>query len=157
MASNLGRVRSVDRTCVNSKGINYTRKGKILAQFTRGTKKYLHVAPVLGGKYNNSTVHRMVCDAFIGPIPPEMEVNHIDMNTLNNRIENLEYVTHRENNIKRFVGKKRGVVKYRGSWKAQFWDGENGRLIYIKSFKNKEEAYAAYYNFYTDKHGVAPW
>lgn len=43
-------------------------------------------------------VHRLVALAFIPcDNPDEMQVNHIDGNPLNNRLENLEWVTHDEN------------------------------------------------------------
>lgn len=42
-------------------------------------------------------VHRLVADAFIGKIPDNHEVNHIDENKLNNHCSNLEYVTSSQN------------------------------------------------------------
>lgn len=42
-------------------------------------------------------VHRMVYQAFKGPIPKGKEINHIDENKANNCIENLEAVTHTQN------------------------------------------------------------
>lgn len=46
----------------------------------------------------NAYVHHLVAHAFIGPRPPGMWINHIDGDKLNNRVENLEYVTVTENN-----------------------------------------------------------
>jgi len=42
-------------------------------------------------------VHRMVVECFIGKIPKGMEVNHINADTKDNRVENLEIVTKEEN------------------------------------------------------------
>lgn len=36
-------------------------------------------------------VHRLVADAFIGPIPPDMVVDHINGDRKDNRAENLRY------------------------------------------------------------------
>ena len=46
------------------------------------------------------SVHRLVAFMFHGP-PPTREhvVNHIDGNRINNRMQNLEYVTHSENRL----------------------------------------------------------
>jgi len=42
-------------------------------------------------------VHELVAAAFIGPRPYRHQINHIDGDKINNRVENLEYVTQAEN------------------------------------------------------------
>ena len=42
-------------------------------------------------------VHRLVCEAFHGPRPDGMTINHKDGAKKNNRPENLEYLSHQEN------------------------------------------------------------
>ena len=45
-------------------------------------------------------VHRVVAEAFIGPIKRNMVVDHIDENKGNNRADNLQILTHSQNKIK---------------------------------------------------------
>lgn len=45
------------------------------------------------------TVHALVTHAFIGPRPKGLSVNHKDGNKTNNRLENLEYLTYREQQL----------------------------------------------------------
>lgn len=51
-------------------------------------------------RYKKSqSVHRLVMDAWTGPCPSGQEVDHIDHDKQNNRLDNLRYITHRENII----------------------------------------------------------
>jgi HNH endonuclease/NUMOD4 motif len=43
-------------------------------------------------------LHILVAEAFIGPRPPGKEINHKNANKTDARVENLEYITHKENN-----------------------------------------------------------
>lgn len=42
-------------------------------------------------------IHRLVAEHFLPLVDGKTEVNHIDGNTLNNNVENLEWCTHNEN------------------------------------------------------------
>ena len=85
--SNLGRVKSLKRP--------YGLKGRILKpKITRG---YYIV-----GLFKNSIgkwhyIHRLVWIAFNGPIPENMQVNHINEIKTDNRLENLNLMTPKEN------------------------------------------------------------
>lgn len=100
--SNLGRVRSLDKivNSANQYGAVYTRKrkGKILKPFIDGKGNYLQVTFYTEGtNKRNYLVHRLVAQEFIPNPDNKLEVNHIDGNKLNNSIDNLEWVTAKEN------------------------------------------------------------
>lgn len=48
----------------------------------------------------NYLVHRLVYEAFVGPIPEGMTIDHIDGNKLNNHYSNLQLLSREENTIK---------------------------------------------------------
>lgn len=50
----------------------------------------------------NFRAHRLVWTAFVGPIPPGMQINHKDKNKTNNSIGNLELCTQSENTLHAF-------------------------------------------------------
>jgi HNH endonuclease/NUMOD4 motif len=77
-------------------GNKNTYPGKILrATVQKGN--YPRVALHNGKKSGKRRVHQIVAEAFIGPIPENHEVNHIDTDHLNPRASNLEYLTHSDN------------------------------------------------------------
>ena len=47
--------------------------------------------------------HRFVYEVFRGPIPTCFEIHHINSNKNDNRIKNLQLLTHKENVKKRFI------------------------------------------------------
>ena len=59
------------------------------------------------GNYTRKLVHRIIWESFNGPIPERLEINHKDLNKTNNRLDNLELVTHQQNLIHRFSTRKR--------------------------------------------------
>lgn len=83
--SNLGRVRSLK--VGNIKNL----KPRII------TGGYFQVGLCKDNKRSFFLVHRLVWEAFIGTIPEGMQVNHIDEDKTNNRLDNLNLLTCKEN------------------------------------------------------------
>ncbi len=74
---------------------------KMLKEWKRGNK-YLYACPRMKGSPRNkdqkAMVHRLVLQAFCGPMPKEAQVaRHLDGNPLNNKPENLKWGTYCEN------------------------------------------------------------
>jgi hypothetical protein len=103
--SNLGMVRSFDREVNCIYGSKAIKKSKILNLFTR--KGYLLVGLDDGIKQKQYSVHRLVAIAFIPNPENKRCVNHKNSIRSDNRVENLEWATHSENNLHAFrVGKR---------------------------------------------------
>lgn len=86
--SNLGNVRSLNwRNTGATKPVS-------LKNHNRG---YLHVLLYEGKKCRSFLVHRLVADAFMPCSDETMTVNHIDENPSNNRLDNLEWCSLKEN------------------------------------------------------------
>ena len=58
---------------------------------------YLVIGLCAGGRKTYHTVHSLIALTFIGARPPGHQINHRDGIKLHNQIENLEYVTPKEN------------------------------------------------------------
>lgn len=60
-------------------------------------------------------VHRLVWEAFRGPIPSGLEINHKDGNRTNSRLDNLELVTRSGNMLHSFQKLNPSLNRIRGS------------------------------------------
>jgi hypothetical protein len=70
--------------------------GKYLKPYLN-TKGYPSVSLNKGGKKKTTPVHVIVAQAFLGDRPNGFHINHIDGNKENNHIDNLEYVSPKDN------------------------------------------------------------
>lgn len=93
--SNMGRVRSVTRKLPHKRLGSWVRKGVLLKQETM--KGYLYTDTNHQGLKKKHAIHRLVALAFIPNIEEKPFVNHKDADKKNNRKENLEWVTAKEN------------------------------------------------------------
>ena len=82
--SNLGNVKSLTTNKLLKPGSNRA-----------SNRGYLFVQ--LGKDHKLKYIHRAVWEAFNGPIPEGLQINHLDENKHNNSLSNLSLVTPREN------------------------------------------------------------
>jgi hypothetical protein len=96
LISNLGRIKSCK-----------FNKERIMRQILR-KDGYLHTNITINGKTKSLLVHRLVCSAILGDYEHK-QVNHKNGLKHDNRVENLEWVTHSENGIHsyKFLGRKK--------------------------------------------------
>jgi hypothetical protein len=73
--------------------------------------------------------HRLAWALHYGEDPGELSVDHIDKDTLNNRIENLRLATLAEQNKNR---RTRGILKAGKKWRARIY--HEGKALNLGSF-----------------------
>lgn len=94
--SSLGRVKSLDRTITNIRGVKRFIKGKLLKQSVNELG-YLRVGLSRDCKMYTKYVHRVVSEAFIKNPRAKSYVNHKNSDRKDNRRVNLEWCTASEN------------------------------------------------------------
>lgn len=134
-----GLVKSLDKK-VKSGEKYLNRKGKVLKE---RIGKYGYPYVVLSHESNRKTfkVHRLVAEAFIPNPENKPCVNHINGIKTDNRIENLEWCTHKENTKHALINGLRKGVKGEKSHlsKLNTIQVQEIRDLYFKS--NKTQLY----------------
>lgn len=145
--SDLGRVKSLSREIKKGK-IIFTSKERILKPVII-TTGYYKVSLRKDSKTETKKVHKLVAIAFLNNIPngtTKLVVDHIDNNKINNRLDNLQLISQRENTSKESKGSSKHIgvswFKRDNKWHASIT--VNGRKIYLGSFKYEEKASNAY-------------
>ncbi len=104
--SSVGRIKRI----AGGKG---ARVGRILRLSIR-TNGYISISLTKHNERRTVWVHRLVCIAFLGLPPARHEVNHKNGVPSDNRIENLEWVTHDANMKHAHVVLGRAMTKAKG-------------------------------------------
>lgn len=141
--SNFGRVKSLAR--------NNKSKDRFLKPWLAG-KGYQQVRLSVNGKTKTTYVHTLVAESFLGHSTDSgLVVDHIDGDKLNNRAENLQIVTNRDNtstcyrvNEDSFSSDFVGVSYYKKTdrWRAKIYYNEIN--IHLGYYNNEEDASDAY-------------
>jgi len=108
--SNLGRVKSLKRSVTDSMGRikSFDESFKLPTLASTG---YLIVSLRDKSKRKSDSIHRLVALAFIPNPENKPEVNHINGDKKDNRVDNLEWVTRSENFLHAY---RTGLNKGRG-------------------------------------------
>ena len=127
-ASNLGRVRS----------LLTVRNGQPLIMKTKVDKGGYLTIPTMhhdNGSVKTTKVHRLVAYAFIPNPKNNPQINHKDGNKLNNTVDNLEWITHKENFIHATNHGLRPIGEEHGRHKLTWEQVDYIRNIYKKGDK----------------------
>jgi hypothetical protein len=147
--SNYGYVISLSRNIYQGKMLHRTTFEKVLKFSSAGD--YLSVTLFKNNKRMFETMHGLVWDHF-GDHPRNgmvLQIDHIDSNPKNNRINNLQLLTSRQNTSKYYSehshsSKYVGVIwqKEMNKWRARIYI--NGNLKHLGCFDKEDDAHLAY-------------
>lgn len=108
-------------------------------------------ATVMGRTAN---VHRLIYVYHNGDIPSDVQIDHIDRNKSNNKIENLRAVSASENQWNKDLSKVKGYSYSKRDKSYQARIKVNGKLIVLGCFKKEEDAREAYVNAKAKLHQI---
>ena len=94
--STLGRIRSLKRTFLDSRGHKQSIPDKVLKPDYKRTG-YERICLSKNGKHKHFMMAKLVYETFVGPVPKGLEIDHINGTRADNRLANLRVCTHREN------------------------------------------------------------
>lgn len=155
--SSLGRVRSLERTItVTSRQGNAYKKRvreRMLCAVSKG-RRYPGVSlghSMVGGATRTVSVHVLVAEAFIGPIPDGMEVCHWDGDKINSSADNLVYETHIENEKHKIEHGTKPPSEDHGNAKLS---ADQVREIRLIGNRDSRAALATHYDISEDEIGL---
>ena len=81
----------------NVKSLGYKKTGKEGLLKPGDSNGYKYVQISYNGKRKGCLIHRLVWETFVGEIPAGFQINHLNEDRGDNRLDNLEVVTPKEN------------------------------------------------------------
>lgn len=139
MISTKGRVKSMARI-VHRGYAPFMKKDKILRQKLTKTGYPMCILEK-GERRVTARIHKYVMLTFIGPANG-LVIDHLNMIKTDNRLDNLEYVTTRENNtryLKMISSKEVGVI-YKGKGRYQAFIAVGSKVHSLGCFNSEKEA-----------------
>ena len=119
---------------VSNKGNVYNNEKNELVEQYFYKNGYLGVFLYIKGKQYKKRVHRLVAECFIGVPSESFQINHKDENKTNNNVENLEWITSKDN--KNYGTRNKRISESLSKAVNQY--ELNG--AYIRTFKSATEA-----------------
>lgn len=149
-ASNFCRIKSLERKSWN--GSSYITQREIILKPFIDKKGYHNVSLYKNNKKTNIGIYVLTAMAFLNHVPCgfDVVVDHIDDDTSNNTLSNLQLLTNRQNVEKGFKKKNlsskyTGVCfnKKEGNFKSVIYI-KGAKYVYLGSFKEELDAHNAY-------------
>jgi hypothetical protein len=143
--SNKGNIKSLDRIITLKNGFTRKEPGKNM-KIGLSHKNYYFVMLSKNSKNTYYEIHRLLAIHFLENINNYNIVNHIDGNSLNNNLNNLEWCNLRENTTHGNLNKNLSsnfpcVYKPKNSKKFLAEIKHNKKKVYLGSFNNEIDAY----------------
>jgi hypothetical protein len=96
--SNLGRVMAKERTLIEkNRNVKRVKRKHLMRQCIKYGQYYTLGLIDSNGNHKTHYTHKLVYESFNGRVKDGNQIDHIDSNPLNNRLENLREVTPLEN------------------------------------------------------------
>ena len=136
---------------VTEEGLVFSSKTNKFLKFSYDQQGYQRVGLYIGN-YKSKTikVHRLIAETFIDNPLNKKDVNHIDGDKSNNNIENLRWVTSRQNQHNRKSNNEHINISLTRHETYQVRIFSKRKCIFDKTFKTLSEAIEARDNFYVN-------
>lgn len=121
---------------------------------------YYTVSLMIDNKAKTFYVHQLVAKAFIGDFSElNLELDHIDRDKSNNHVDNLQWISKKDNLRNRNVQGQiplKGVYYNKNSKKYQTQIIIDGKIIYLGSYSTLEIGFDVYSKKYNEVYGYQP-